>query len=574
MSSDTSSGMKRAASPSTPQPQKSSKLVDSQGFRLRQQQVDKHSVIATDGTNTKTIHEEETEGANYVIEGRLRRVTPYYYTYLTYCKLRWIDRKLVDVFIDEFRDRTPEAYRQAIDQGTVKINSKSANLESVLKNGDLISHRSFRREPPVSSREIKIVYEDDELLAIDKPSGIPVHPTGRYRYNTVTKILEQEMGKTAHPCNRLDRLTSGLMFLGKSSKGANKMMEQIRERNVLKEYVARVKGEFPIERIVVDKPLFTKSPKLTLNVVDFENGKEAKTEFQRISYDPESNTSVVKCHPLTGRTHQIRVHLQYLGYPIANDPIYSSKFVWGENLGKNGEGDYDKVMERLDLIGKTEPATSWIHPVGDGEVQLDELCPITGLPLYSDPGTNDLDLWLHAYRYEAADKSWSYKTEFPYWALDSSRKFMELAIKEAEKCGETQTQFNVGCVLVNNGEVISTGHSRELPGNTHAEQCALEKYFEKNGGVREVPEGTEIFTTMEPCSLRLSGNLPCVDRILQTKNIRTCFVGVLEPDIFVKNNSSYQKLLDHNVEYIHIPGYEETCLEIAKRGHEKIEATK
>lgn len=125
-------------------------------------------------------------------------------------------------------------------------------------------------------------------------------------------------------------------------------------------------------------------------------------------------------------------------------------------------------------------------------------------------------------------------------------------------------------MLVNDGKVISSGHSRELPGNTHAEQCALEKYFAEHDGVNEVPEGTEIFTTMEPCSLRLSGNLPCVDRILETKGIKTCFVGVLEPDIFVKNNSSYQKLLDHGVEYIHIPGYEEKALEIAKRGHEKI----
>lgn len=572
MSTESSKGMKRAASPQ--QENHRSKLVDSQGFRLRQQDIDKHKITSDgDGKNSKTIHEEEAEGANYVIEGRLRRVTPYYYTYLTYCKLRWIDRKLVDVFIDEFRDRSAEAYREAVDTGLVKVNSKVANLETVLKNGDLISHRSYRREPPVTSRDIKIVYENDDILVIDKPSGIPVHPTGRYRYNTVTKIIEQEFGKTVHPCNRLDRLTSGLMFLGKLSKGANEMMSQIRDRNVSKEYIARVKGEFPIERIVIEKPLSTIAPKLTLNVVDEENGKEAKTEFQRISYDPITDTSVVKCHPLTGRTHQIRVHLQYIGHPIANDPMYSSQFIWGENLGKDGEADLEQVKQKLDLIGKSKPATSWFHPEGDGEVLLEEICPITGLPLYSDPGSNDLDLWLHAYKYEADNGSWSYKTQYPEWALEPSRKFMEMAIEQAEKCGETQTQFNVGCVLVNNGKVISTGHSRELPGNTHAEQCALEKYFAEHDGVKEVPEGTEIFTTMEPCSLRLSGNLPCVDRILETKGIKTCFVGVLEPDIFVKNNSSYQKLLKNGVQYIHIPGYEEKALEIAKRGHEKIGTT-
>ncbi|CAK9441793.1 uncharacterized protein LODBEIA_P56610 [Lodderomyces beijingensis] len=590
------SGVKRAASPMDLQQQErrisqSKQARDANGFRIRQQDLDKAKSVydqmggkdSHDSTlvQGKTIQEEEAEGARYIVEGKLRKVSPYYFTYLTYCKLRWRDRKLLDVFLDEFRDRTPEAYKKAIETGMVCINSKPADLSTVIKNGDLISHRGYRREGPVSSAEIKIVHEDDDLLVVDKPSGIPVHPTGRYRYNTVTKILQHEMGKVAHPCNRLDRLTSGLMFLGKTAHGSNKLMLQIRDRSVFKEYIARVKGKFPVEKekeggsgggsgtVVVDKPLSTLNKKLALNVVDLNRGKEALTEFKRISYDPVTNTSVVKCHPLTGRTHQIRIHLQYLGYPIANDPIYSSAQVWGENLGRNGEADLEQVQAKLDTIGKSRAASSWIHPEQDGEKLTHETCPHTGLPLYSDPGVNDLELWLHAHLYEALDGSWSYKTQYPEWSVEYSRKFMEMAIAEAEKCGETQTQFNVGCVLVHDGKVISTGHSRELEGNTHAEQCALEKLFAETGK-RDVPPGTELYTTMEPCSLRLSGNLPCVDRILALPNIRTCFVGVLEPDVFVKNNSSYKRLKDAGVSYVHIPGYEEKCLEIAKRGHEKI----
>lgn len=98
---------------------------------------------------------------------------------------------------------------------------------------------------------------------------------------------------------------------------------------------------------------------------------------------------------------------------------------------------------------------------------------------------------------------------------------MELALKEAAKCGPTTTAFSVGAVLVNGSETLSTGYSRELIGNTHAEQCALEKYFTQVGA-REVPEGTVLYTTMEPCSFRLSGNEPCVHRILaQNGNIKT-----------------------------------------------------
>lgn len=581
MLSEIKKGIKRAPSPAENSPSLTPKLRDSFGFRMKRQTIDKKTLTAyqqlggeesNDHTNTlsktKTIHEEEAEGAGYEIDGRLRRVNPYFFTYLTYCKMRWRDRKLLDIFVNEFRDRDADFYEKTIAAGQVTLNKKPANLDSIVRNGDLISHRCHRHEPSVSSREIKIVHEDDNIIAIDKPSGIPVHPTGRYRYNTITKIFQHEFGKIVHPCNRLDRLTSGLMFLGKNAKGADAFVQQIRDRTVRKEYIARVVGKFRIDEITVDEPLRTVSPKHGLNRVDFEEGKEAKTMFKRISYDPESDTSIVKCFPFTGRTHQIRVHLQYIGHPIANDPIYSNEFVWGKNLGKGGEGENDEIIRKLDRIGKDKASSTWVSPLEEGEVLSGELCEVCSAELYTDPGPNDLDLWLHAYKYEAADKSWSFKTEYPEWATLPHRKYMELALEMANKCGETQTQFNVGAVLVNDGEVLSTGHSRELPGNTHAEQCALEKYFEKTGK-REVPDGTEIYTTMEPCSMRLSGNLPCVDRILET-NIKTCFVGVVEPDIFVKNNTGYSKLSENGVEYIHIPGYEEYCLEIAKKGHDKI----
>ncbi|OBA21841.1 pseudouridine synthase [Metschnikowia bicuspidata var. bicuspidata NRRL YB-4993] len=547
------------------------KQRDELGFRLKQQSVDKNLLHST-GENSKTIHEEETEGAHYEIDGPLRRVTPYFFTYLTYCKLRWRDRKLIDIFTDEFRDKEPKFYRKAIAEGRVLLNKSPSSIDSVVKNGDLISHRLHRHEPAVTSRPIKIIFENDNIIAIDKPSGLPVHPAGRYRYNTITKIMQHEHGITVHPCNRLDRLTLGLMFLGKNAKGADSLVKQIRERSVRKEYIARVKGQFPLGMHKVDLPLSTASPKHALNVVDHENGKPAETEFFRISYDPKSNTSIVKCHPLTGRTHQIRVHLQYMGHPIANDPIYASEYVWGNpDLGKGCSGVPDPALiARLDTIGKSRACSTWIHPQEDGEVLSEDTCPECQAPLYTDPGPNDLDLWLHAYKYEAEDKLWSYKADYPEWALSPHRPFMELALENAKKCGETQTQFNVGAVLVLDGEVLETGHSRELPGNTHAEQCALEKYFARTG-LTDVPEGTELYTTMEPCSLRLSGNVPCVERVLSTR-IKTCFVGVVEPDTFVKENTGRKKLSDSGVEYIHIPGYEEECLRVAKLGHEKIES--
>ncbi|KAH3666291.1 hypothetical protein OGAPHI_004480 [Ogataea philodendri] len=555
--------------------------VDHNGFRMRQVYVDARNLSAyqklggdknaenlSDLPLNKTIREEEDD-AQYILEGPLRRLKPYYFTYMTHCKQRWMDQNILKVFSHEFRLHPESYYRNALEKGRVTVNEKVANPDTILRNGDLIAHRMHRHEPPVTSRPIKIVYQDDELLVIDKPSGLPVHPTGRYRHNTVTFILEKEHGIKAHPCNRLDRLTSGLMFLGKTAAGAEKMVKQMREREVSKQYIAKVVGEFPPGvDIVCEEPLRTVDPRIAFNIVDRENGKEAKTSFKRLSFDGE--TSLVLCKPFTGRTHQIRVHLQFLGYPIVNDPLYSSPKIWGDNLGKNGDFDIIEKSEKLSKIGKTEPATSWLHQNDNGEIQsTGNFCDDCGGQLYSDPGPNDLDLYLHAYKYSSSlDDGWSYQTELPDWALESQKKYMSLALEQAEKCPPLDTAFCVGAVITCGGKVLATGHTRELEGNTHAEQCALEKYFKQTGS-RTLPEGSEIYTTMEPCSERLSGNEPCADRILKLADkITTCFVGVLEPDDFVANNVSRRKLETAGISYIQVPGFEEKSLAVAKKGHE------
>ncbi|CDR39879.1 CYFA0S04e00144g1_1 [Cyberlindnera fabianii] len=531
-------------------PEKLEKLRTESGFKAKKQDI--HSASANEDL------------AEYVISGPMRKVVPYYFTYLTYCKLRWRDRTLLDIFSTEFRDRSEEYYRKTIAAGEVLLNGKPAGIDTLVRNGDLISHKIHRHEPAVTSRPIRIVEETDGLVIIDKPAGIPVHPTGRYRYNTITKVMKLEMGLgEVHPCNRLDRLTSGLMFLAKTPQGADKFVEQLKQREVKKEYIARVKGIFPDDPITVEKPLSTLDPRLGLNVIDEEKGKEAKTDFIKISSD--GHTSIVKCMPHTGRTHQIRVHLQYLGYPIANDPIYANEFVWGKDLGKDGTTiDYEKVKQNLYEVGKSVSASSWFYPDSKGEVLQGKQCDICGTELYTDPGPNDLDLWLHAYRYySTGENQWSHQTSFPDWALETHTKYMELALDEAKKCGPTETAFSVGALLVKDGEILSTGYSRELPGNTHAEQCALDKYFENHN---ELPKGTVCYTTMEPCSLRLSGNLPCVDRILKT-DIKAVFVGVVEPDTFVKNNVGLEKLREKGVEYIKVPGLEDDILKAAFKGH-------
>jgi tRNA pseudouridine synthase 9 len=393
----------------------------------------------------------------YYVEDGLRRVSPYFYTYNTYCKERWRGRELVDVFQNEFRDRPLEYYRAAMVSGQVAVNGKTVGPHHVLKNGDLISHTTHRHEPPVTAGPIGVIHEDDDMIVINKPSGVPVHPAGSYNYNSVVEIMKAERGPAfaPRPCNRLDRLTSGIMFVAKHAKAAEQLGTQIFKRTVRKEYVARVFGKFPDGEVVCDQPILQISPKLGLNRVR-DNGKAARTVFKRLAYYPPASSpdppqqddghdetanqpaggnktdegySIVRCLPVTGRTHQLRVHLQFLGHPIQNDPIYANQKVWGFDLGCNDaegiQNSDEDIITRLSRMGKEQVADAVAYYderlekyyKKKAEKMSGEVCALCDTPLYTDPGDHELSLWLHSLRYEDAEGAWSYVSPLPAWAL-------------------------------------------------------------------------------------------------------------------------------------------------------------
>jgi tRNA pseudouridine synthase 9 len=326
--------------------------------------------------------------------------------------------------------------------GAIHINGKPVpSTTTTVKNGDIISHTLHRHEPPVTGKPIAIVHEDDDMIVINKPAGVPVHPAGRYNYNSVIEIMRAERGNgwNPMPCNRLDRLTSGVMFIAKHKKAAEQLGTKIMGRTIRKEYVARVKGEFPAHEVVCEQPMLQISPKLGLNRVRA-TGKSARTVFRRMAYYPpgvsdndsegapvSEGYSIVRCLPLTGRTHQIRVHLQFLGHPITNDPIYANQKVFGADLGAhNADGaDDDSIIERLGRMGKQEVAEAVAYHdemVGEynrkkAEKLTGEVCGVCGTELYSDPGQHELGIYLHAKRYACMGDEWSYETGLPEWAL-------------------------------------------------------------------------------------------------------------------------------------------------------------
>lgn len=305
-----------------------------------------------------------------------------------------------------------------------------------------------------------MIHEDDDLVVINKPASIPVHPAGRYKHNTIIEIMRHERGGSfkALPVNRLDRLTSGIMFIAKHPKAAEALTTQITARTVRKEYLARVAGRFPDGDVTCEQPILQISPKLGLNRVRA-NGKTAKTVFRRLAYYPDGSDdqesdkqrkpgkgySIVLAAPLTGRTHQIRVHLQFLGFPIANDPIYANQRVWRFDLGAgdaDGVANTDEdVITRLSRMGKDEVADAVAYHdemVDDynsrrAEKMLDLRCSICACPLYSDPGEHELSLWLHSLRYADMHGRWSYTSPYPTWALPPSASDVDELIHGAVK---------------------------------------------------------------------------------------------------------------------------------------------
>jgi len=139
--------------------------------------------------------------------------------------------------------------------------------------------------------------------------------------------------------------------------------------------------------------------------------------------------SIVRCLPVTGRTHQLRVHLQFLGHPISNDPIYCNQRVWGASLGADDadalkDSDED-IITRLSRMGKSEvaDAVAYHDEMVDeynkkkAEKMSGELCDVCATPLYTDPGAQELGIYLHSLRYEDAGGAWSYVSPLPAWAL-------------------------------------------------------------------------------------------------------------------------------------------------------------
>jgi RluA family pseudouridine synthase len=195
--------------------------------------------------------------------------------------------------------------------------------------------------------EIPVLFEDEHLLALDKPAGLPVSPD-RYdpqRPNLMTllhtaiaggKPWARERGldylMNAH---RLDPEMSGVILLAKNKPALIALANLFGSEKPVKKYTALVSGEPPENQFAVDAKLAPHPVKIGLLCVDAKNGKKSKTQFEVLETFPRAGYTLLKCEPLIGRTHQIRVQLRYAGFPVVGDELYGGKPLWLSRITKS-----------------------------------------------------------------------------------------------------------------------------------------------------------------------------------------------------------------------------------------------
>ncbi len=243
----------------------------------------------------------------------------------------------LDVFVAEIGEMTRSRAAKLIEDGCVLVNSKVAAKNLKLKTGDKVV---LKLPDPVSydvkAEEIPldIVYEDNDLLVVNKPKGMVVHPANGNLEGTLVNALMHHCGASLSGINgimrpgivhRIDKNTSGLLMVAKNDTAHNGLAAQIKEHSFTREYEAVVYGNLKDDEGIIDAPIGRHPVKRKQMAVTDRNSKNAVTHYKVI--ERFGNFTHIRLRLETGRTHQIRVHMAYIGHAVAGDDVYGPKKV-------------------------------------------------------------------------------------------------------------------------------------------------------------------------------------------------------------------------------------------------------
>lgn len=278
-------------------------------------------------------------------------------------------KKRLDTYVvEEIKELSRTTVKRLIDEEKILVNGKKQKTSYKPEIGDLISiDMPEAHEVKLEAQDIPVpvIYEDSDIIVVNKPKGMVVHPAnGNPDGTLVNAILAMckdslsGIGGEIRPgiVHRLDKDTSGLLIVAKNDAAHIKMSKQIQDRKITKKYIALVKGVIPENEATIDLPIARSTKDRKKMAVD-PKGKNAITHFKVLKrYD---KYTLLELKIDTGRTHQIRVHMSYIGHPVVGDSVYSN--------GKNEFGVEGQMLHARHLEFK--------HPITGEELKLDAPIP-------------------------------------------------------------------------------------------------------------------------------------------------------------------------------------------------------
>lgn len=244
-----------------------------------------------------------------------------------------VDSRL-DMYLANELNETRSNISHNINSGNILVNNKTVKCGYKLKVGDVISVKLENKITSLIPENIKldIYYEDDDIIVLNKPSGMVVHPGAGNKTGTlVNALLYYTNGKLsdingeARPgiVHRIDKNTSGLLLVSKTNRAHQILSDDFKNKKIKRKYIALAEGIINENSGKIDAPIGRK-PDDRVKMAVHENGKKAVTNFKVI--ERLNNVTLIECVLETGRTHQIRVHMAYINHPVVNDPLYGHSF--------------------------------------------------------------------------------------------------------------------------------------------------------------------------------------------------------------------------------------------------------
>lgn len=282
-------------------------------------------------------------------------------------KIFVVDRDFCDIRIDKYLidllNISRSKIQKLIDSNNIKVNGKDIKNSYIVRVDDeiIVNDIIENNEILPEKMDLDIVYEDEYLLVVNKPSGMVVHPSLGHYTNTLVNGLMYYTSLSNDKIrpgivHRIDKDTSGLLLVAKNDDVHLYLSEEIKKRKVNRKYIALVHGVIKNDSGTIDAPigrdLFDRKKMAVTDI----NSKDAITHFKVL--DRYKDSTLIECVLETGRTHQIRVHMNYIGYPIVNDPLYGRKKIIN---------DFGQMLHAKSI--------GFVHPIKEKYMEFECDCP-------------------------------------------------------------------------------------------------------------------------------------------------------------------------------------------------------